>query len=134
MEAYLIRFHSQHPYRWGIGRAQLRTGCAPWMTQEFCDALFQTANDQGRLQITAQLVRLKAYEVPCDDTYQKVTDILFGNLTDAGMDFLRLPDMDFGRISEQTIQDICANELEKGTLHRLSQEYYTCLLYTSRCV
>lgn len=125
MEAYLIRYHSQHPYRWGIGRAQLRTGCAPWMTQEFCDAFYQTANDQGRLQITAQLVRLTGHEVPCDDTYQKAANILFANLTKAGMDFMRLPDMDFGGISGQTVQDICANELEKGTLHRLSQEYYT---------
>ena len=127
----------ERPYRWGIGKAQLRTGCDPWMTQEFCDAFCQTASDQGRLQTGAQLVRLKNYQVPCDGTYQKVTDILFENLTAGGMDFVRLRDMDFGGIAEQTVLDICADELEKGKLYKLTQDCYTlaelydCLLYTS---
>ena len=31
-------------------------------------------------------------------------------------------------------RDICANELEKGTLHRLSQEYYTLTeIYEDAC-
>lgn len=133
-EAYLSCFHKERPYRWGIGKAQLRTGCDPWMTQEFCDAFCQTASDQGRLQTGAQLVRLKNYQVPCDGTYQKVTDILFENLTAGGMDFVRLRDMDFGGIAEQTVLDICADELLKGKLYKLTQDCYTLAeLYEDAC-
>ena len=47
---------------------------------------------------------------------------------------MRLRDMDFGGIAEQTVLDICADELEKGKLYKLTQDCYTLAeLYEDAC-
>ena len=72
-----------------------------------------------------EYLHLPDYRVPKDDLYQQTEKIPTDTFEDAGYDFVRFSEIDFGKIPREMAEDVVLLMMDEGQVIRINEEMFT---------
>ena len=121
----LKEFHTKHPYRYGMKKAEVHNTFLKKVKPIVFDAYVDYLVEHDLLGRREEYLHLPGYEVPKDDTYKAIEKLLLDTFTKAAYDFVRFSEIDLGKISRDTAEDVMLMLMDEGTCIRINDEMFT---------
>lgn len=125
IEETLQKYHSEHPYRYGMKKAEIHNTFLKKIKPNIFDAYIERMTGENVYGRREEYLSLPGYEVPKDAMYLQTEKLIEDTLEKAGYDFVRFSEIDFGKIPRQTAEDVVLMMIDEGKVLRINEEMFT---------
>ena len=125
IEETLQKYHSEHPYRYGMKKAEIHNTFLKKIKPNIFDAYIERMTEENVYGRREEYLSLPGYEVPKDATYLQTEKLIEDTFEKAGYDFVRFSEIDFGKIPRQTAEDVVLMMIDEGKVLRINEEMFT---------
>ena len=125
IEETLQKYHSEHPYRYGMKKAEIHNTFLKKIKPNIFDAYIERMTGENVYGRREEYLSLPGYEVPKDAMYLQTEKLIEDTLEKAGYDFVRFSEIDFGKIPRQTAEDVILMMIDEGKVIRINEEMFT---------
>lgn len=125
IEETLQKYHSEHPYRYGMKKAEIRNTFLKKIKPNIFDAYIERMTGENVYGRREEYLSLPGYEVPKDAMYLQTEKLIEDTFEKAGYDFVRFSEIDFGKIPRQTAEDVVLMMIDEGKVLRINEEMFT---------
>lgn len=121
----LQKYHSEHPYRYGMKKAEIHNTFLKKIKPNIFDAYIERMTGENVYGRREEYLSLPGYEVPKDAMYLQTEKLIEDTFEKAGYDFVRFSEIDFGKIPRQTAEDVVLMMIDEGKVLRINEEMFT---------
>ena len=125
IEETLQKYHSEHPYRYGMKKAEIHNTFLKKIKPNIFDAYIERMTGENVYGRREEYLSLPGYEVPKDAMYLRTEKLIEDTFEKAGYDFVRFSEIDFGKIPRQTAEDVVLMMIDEGKVLRINEEMFT---------
>ena len=125
IEETLQKYHSEHPYRNGMKKAEIHNTFLKKIKPNIFDAYIERMTRENVYGRREEYLSLPGYEVPKDAMYLQTEKLIEDTFEKAGYDFVRFSEIDFGKIPRQTAEDVVLMMIDEGKVLRINEEMFT---------
>ena len=125
IEEALQKYHSEHPYRYGMKKAEIHNTFLKKIKPNIFDAYIERMTEENVYGRREEYLSLPGYEVPKDAMYLQTEKLIEDTFEKAGYDFVRFSEIDFGKIPRQTAEDVVLMMIDEGKILRINEEMFT---------
>lgn len=125
IEEALQKYHSEHPYRYGMKKAEIHNTFLKKIKPNIFDAYIERMTEENVYGRREEYLSLPGYEVPKDAMYLQTEKLIEDTFENAGYDFVRFSEIDFGKIPRQTAEDVVLMMIDEGKVLRINEEMFT---------
>lgn len=125
IEETLQKYHSEHPYRYGMKKAEIHNTFLKKIKPNIFDAYIERMTGENVYGRREEYLSLPGYEVPKDAMYLQTEKLIEDTFEKAGYDFVRFSEIDFGKIPRQTAEDVVLMMINEGKVLRINEEMFT---------
>ena len=125
IEETLQKYHSEHPYRYGMKKAEIHNTFLKKIKPNIFDAYIERMTGENVYGRREEYLSLPGYEVPKDAMYLQTEKLIEDTFEQAGYDFVRFSEIDFGKIPRQTAEDVVLMMIDEGKVLRINEEMFT---------
>lgn len=125
IEETLQKYHSEHPYRYGMKKAEIHNTFLKKIKPNIFDAYIERMTGENVYGRREEYLSLPGYEVPKDAMYLQAEKLIEDTFEKAGYDFVRFSEIDFGKIPRQTAEDVVLMMIDEGKVLRINEEMFT---------
>ena len=125
IEETLQKYHSEHPYRYGMKKAEIHNTFLKKIKPNIFDAYIERMTGENVYGRREEYLSLPGYEVPKDAMYLQTEKLIEDTFEKAGYDFVRFSEIDFGKIPRQTAEDVVLMMIYEGKVLRINEEMFT---------
>ena len=125
IEETLQKYHSEHPYRYGMKKAEIHNTFLKKIKPNIFDAYIERMTGENVYGGREEYLSLPGYEVPKDAMYLQTEKLIEDTFEKAGYDFVRFSEIDFGKIPRQTAEDVVLMMIDEGKVLRINEEMFT---------
>lgn len=100
IEETLQKYHSEHPYRYGMKKAEIHNTFLKKIKPNIFDAYIERMTGENVYGRREEYLSLPGYEVPKDAMYLQTEKLIEDTFEKAGYDFVRFSEIDFGKIPQ----------------------------------
>ena len=125
IEETLQKYHSEHPYRYGMKKAEIHNTFLKKIKPNIFDAYIERMTEENVYGRREEYLSLPGYEVPKDAMYLQTEKLIEDTFEKAGYDFVRFSEIDFGKIPRQTAEDVVPMMIDEGKVLRINEEMFT---------
>lgn len=125
IEETLQKYHSEHPYRYGMKKAEIHNTFLKKIKPNIFDAYIERMAGENVYGRREEYLSLPGYEVPKDAMYLQTEKLIEDTFEKAGYDFVRFSEIDFGKIPRQTAEDVVLMMIDEGKVIRINEEMFT---------
>ena len=125
IEEALQKYHSEHPYRYGMKKAEIHNTFLKKIKPNIFDAYIERMTGENVYGRREEYLSLPGYEVPKDAMYLQTEKLIEDTFEKAGYDFVRFSEIDFGKIPRQTAEDVVLMMIDEGKVLRINEEMFT---------
>lgn len=125
IEETLQKYHSEHPYRYGMKKAEIHNTFLKKIKPTIFDAYIERMTGENVYGRREEYLSLPGYEVPKDAMYLQTEKLIEDTFEKAGYDFVRFSEIDFGKIPRQTAEDVVLMMIDEGKVLRINEEMFT---------
>lgn len=125
IEETLQKYHSEHPYRYGMKKAEIHNTFLKKIKPNIFDAYIERMTGENVYGKREEYLSLPGYEVPKDAMYLQTEKLIEDTFEKAGYDFVRFSEIDFGKIPRQTAEDVVLMMIDEGKVLRINEEMFT---------
>ena len=125
IEETLQKYHSEHPYRYGMKKAEIHNTFLKKIKPNIFDAYIERMTGENVYGRRDEYLSLPGYEVPKDAMYLQTEKLIEDTFEKAGYDFVRFSEIDFGKIPRQTAEDVVLMMIDEGKVLRINEEMFT---------
>lgn len=125
VEETLQKYHSEHPYRYGMKKAEIHNTFLKKIKPNIFDAYIERMTRENVYGRREEYLSLPGYEVPKDAMYLQTEKLIEDTFEKAGYDFVRFSEIDFGKIPRQTAEDVVLMMIDEGKVLRINEEMFT---------
>lgn len=125
IEETLQKYHSEHPYRYGMKKAEIHNTFLKKIKPNIFDAYIERMTEENVYGRREEYLSLPGYEVPKDAMYLQTEKLIKDTFENAGYDFVRFSEIDFGKIPRQTAEDVVLMMIDEGKVLRINEEMFT---------
>lgn len=125
IEETLQKYHSEHPYRYGMKKAEIHNTFLKKIKPNIFDAYIERMTGENVYGRREEYLSLPGYEVPRDAMYLQTEKLIEDTFEKAGYDFVRFSEIDFGKIPRQTAEDVVLMMIDEGKVLRINEEMFT---------
>ena len=125
IEETLQKYHSEHPYRYGMKKAEIHNTFLKKINPNIFDAYIERMTGENVYGRREEYLSLPGYEVPKDAMYLQTEKLIEDTFEKAGYDFVRFSEIDFGKIPRQTAEDVVLMMIDEGKGLRINEEMFT---------
>lgn len=125
IEETLQKYHSEHPYRYGMKKAEIHNTFLKKIKPNIFDAYIERMTGENVYGRREEYLSLPGYEVPKDAMYLQTEKLIEDSFEKAGYDFVRFSEIDFGKIPRQTAEDVVLMMIDEGKVIRINEEMFT---------
>lgn len=125
IEEALQKYHSEHPYRYGMKKAEIHNTFLKKIKSNIFDAYIERMTGENVYGRREEYLSLPGYEVPKDAMYLQTEKLIEDTFEKAGYDFVRFSEIDFGKIPRQTAEDVVLMMIDEGKVLRINEEMFT---------
>ena len=122
IEETLQKYHSEHPYRYGMKKAEIHNTFLKKIKPNIFDAYIERMTGENVYGRREEYLSLPGYEVPKDAMYLQTEKLIEDTFEKAGYDFVRFSEIDFGKIPRQTAEDVVLMMIDEGKVLRINEE------------
>lgn len=97
IEETLQKYHSEHPYRYGMKKAEIHNTFLKKIKPNIFDAYIERMTGENVYGRREEYLSLPGYEVPKDAMYLQTEKLIEDTFEKAGYDFVRFSEIDFGK-------------------------------------
>ncbi|MGL6200056.1 MAG: selenocysteine-specific translation elongation factor [Lachnospiraceae bacterium] len=121
----LTRYHEEHPYRYGMKKAEVHMTYAKKLKPNLFDLCVEQLERQEAIRRHNEYLQLPDFEIRKDAVYTKAANIILGTYETAGYDFVRFGEIDFKGLPAEVTEDILAVLLDEGQVVRIQEDMCT---------
>lgn len=125
IEETLQKYHREHPYRYGMKKAEIHNTFLKKIKPNIFDAYIERMTGENVYGRREEYLSLPGYEVPKDAMYLQTEKLIEDTFEKAGYDFVRFSEIDFGKIPRQTAEDVVLMMIDEGKVIRINEEMFT---------
>ena len=125
IEETLQKYHSEHPYRYGMKKAEIHNTFLKKIKPNIFDAYIERMTEENVYGRREEYLSLPGYEVPKDEMYLETEKLITDTFEKAKYDFVRFSEIDFGKIPRQTAEDVVLMMIDEGKVLRINEEMFT---------
>lgn len=125
IEETLQKYHSEHPYRYGMKKAEIHNTFLKKIKPNIFDAYIERMTGENVYGRREEYLSLPGYEVPKDAMYLQTEKLIEDTFEKAGYDFVRFSEIDFGKIPRQIAEDVILMMIDEGKVIRINEEMFT---------
>lgn len=125
IEETLQKYHSEHPYRYGMKKAEIHNTFLKKIKPNIFDAYIERMTGENVYGRREEYLSLPGYEFPKDAMYLQTEKLIEDTFEKAGYDFVRFSEIDFGKIPRQTAEDVVLMMIDEGKVLRINEEMFT---------
>ena len=125
IEETLQKYHCEHPYRYGMKKAEIHNTFLKKIKPNIFDAYIERMTGENVYGRREEYLSLPGYEVPKDAMYLQTEKLIEDTFEKAGYDFVRFSEIDFGKIPRQTAEDVVLMMIDEGKVLRINEEMFT---------
>lgn len=125
IEETLQKYHSEHPYRYGMKKAEIHNTFLKKIKPNIFDVYIERMTGENVYGRREEYLSLPGYEVPKDAMYLQTEKLIEDTFEKAGYDFVRFSEIDFGKIPRQTAEDVVLMMIDEGKVLRINEEMFT---------
>lgn len=125
IEETLQKYHSEHPYRYGMKKAEIHNTFLKKIKSNIFDAYIERMTGENVYGRREEYLSLPGYEVSKDAMYLQTEKLIEDTFEKAGYDFVRFSEIDFGKIPRQTAEDVVLMMIDEGKVIRINEEMFT---------
>ena len=125
IEETLQKYHSEHPYRYGMKKAEIHNTFLKKIKPNIFDAYIERMTGENVYGRREEYLSLPGYEVPKDAMYLPTEKLIEDTFEKAGYDFVRFSELDFGKIQRQTAEAVVLMMIDEGKVLRINEEMFT---------
>lgn len=125
IEETLQKYHSEHPYRYGMKKAEIHNTFLKKIKPNIFDAYIERMTGENVYGRREEYLSLPGYEVPKDAMYLQTEKLIEDTFEKAGYDFVRFSEIDFGKIPRQTAEDVVLMMIDEEKVLRINEEMFT---------
>lgn len=125
IEEALQKYHSEHPYRYGMKKAEIHNTFLKKIKPNIFDAYIERMTEENVYGRREEYLSLPGYEVPKDAMYLQTEKLIEDTFEKGGYDFVRFSEIDFGKIPRQTAEDVVLMMIDEGKVIRINEEMFT---------
>ena len=125
IEETLQKYHSEHPYRYGMKKAEIHNTFLKKIKPNIFDAYIERMTGENVYGRREEYLSLPGYEVPKDAMYLQTEKLIEDTFEKAGYDFVRFSEINFGKIPRQTAEDVVLMMIDEGKVLRINEEMFT---------
>lgn len=125
IEETLQKYHSEHPYRYGMKKAEIHNTFLKKIKPNIFDAYIERMTGENVYGRREEYLSLPGYEVPKDAMYLQTEKLIEDTFEKAGYDFVRFSEIYFGKIPRQTAEDVVLMMIDEGKVLRINEEMFT---------
>lgn len=125
IEETLQKYHGEHPYRYGMKKAEIHNTFLKKIKPNIFDAYIERMTGENVYGRREEYLSLPGYEVPKDAMYLQTEKLIEDTFEKAGYDFVRFSEIDFGKIPRQTAEDVVLMMIDEGKVLRINEEMFT---------
>ena len=125
IEEALQKYHSEHPYRYGMKKAEIHNTFLKKIKPNIFDAYIERMTGENVYGRREEYLSLPGYEVPKDAMYLQTEKLIEDTFEKAGYDFVRFSEIDFGKIPRQTAEDVVLMMIDEEKVLRINEEMFT---------
>ena len=128
----LSDYHAQHPYRYGMQKAEIHNTFLKKVKPTVFDLYVDNLVEEGVIKRHNEFLSMPSHEIQKDARYEKTEKKLLDIFEKSGLDFPRLSEVDMGGIEPDVIDDILLLLMEEGKIIKLGEELYTLTEYIEK--
>ena len=121
----LRAFHSAHPYRPGIPKAEVHLRFMKQVKPNVFDLYIEMLTEEGKIGRSGEYLHSADYMIPKDAEFEKASRTILEALEKAGYDFVRFSEITFPKLSEGTKEDVLQVLISEGAVVKINDEMYT---------
>ena len=125
IEETLQKYHSEHPYRYGMKKAEIHNTFLKKIKPNIFDAYIERMTGENVYGRREEYLSLPGYEVPKDAMYLQTEKLIEDTFEKAGYDFVRFSEIDFVKIPRHTAEDVVLMMIDEGKVLRINEEMFT---------
>lgn len=126
IEEALTNYHKEHPYRYGMKKAEIHNTFMKKVKPIVFDAYIEKMMEADIYGRRDEYLHMPGYEIPkSDDLYQKTEKLLIDTFENAAYDFVRFSEIELGKITPATAEDVAMVLMDEGTVLRINEEMFT---------
>ena len=127
--AKIKTYLTKYPYRFGMPKAELHTGLLKKVKINVFLQYIDYLEEIGVIKSYNDLISEADYEIVKDDTYNVVRRALLGGIKPAKYDFVKITDINFKNVPQDTIEDILSYLVATGEIVKMADNVYTLKKY-----
>lgn len=121
----LKKYHKDRPYRYGMKKAEIHNTFMKKIKPNLFDAYLDKMEEENVFRRKDEYLHLPDFSVVKDDLYTKTEKILTDAFEKAAYDFVRFSEIEFGKITRETAEDVVLMMMDEGTVLRINDEMFT---------
>jgi len=121
----LTAYHEKYPYRYGMKKAEIHMTYARKIKPNLFDLYMEQLDQNGIIKRRNEYLQTPDFTVRRDEVFEKVSGKILKAYKDAGYDFIRFGEIDFGKTPPGIAEDILAVLLEEGEVIRVQDDICT---------
>ena len=143
IEETLQKYHSEHPYRYGMKKAEIHNTFLKKIKPNIFDAYIERMTGENVYGRREEYLSLPGYEVPKDAMYLQTEKLIEDTFEKAGFDFARYSEvtckdvpqdimddilnilLEEKQIPRQTAEDVVLMMIDEGKVIRINEEMFT---------
>lgn len=125
----LQAYHEKHLYRYGMQKAEIHMTFLKKVKPNVFDLYLESLVEEGVLKRRNEFLSIPQHEIAKDKVYQQVENRLLTTFEQAGLDFPKVSEVDFGTVPFDVVEDILLLLMEERKIVKLGEELYTLTSY-----
>ena len=126
---FIKNFHSNNPYKFGIGKSLLKTKLYPKIKQNVFDQIIYKFIYEKEIKKYGEYLSLNNFEIKKDEIFKSIEQTLVNTFKKAEFDFVRLNEIKFN-MDENIVTDVLNILVDEEKIVKINDEMYTlkCLI------
>ena len=125
----LESYEKENPYRYGMKKAEVQMTHFKGMKPNVFDKVIELLETEGYVKRVGEFLCTPQFEIKKDETYNKIAKTVLGTFESAKYDFAKYSEIDFGKTSRATVDDILNVLLVEGKVVKIAEDMYTLTEY-----
>lgn len=121
---FINNFHSENPYKFGVGKSLLKTKLYPKIKQNVFDQIIYKFMCENEIKKYKEYLSLKDFEINKDKTFKSIEQTLLNTYKKSEFDFVRLSEINFNE-DENIVRDVLNILIDEEKIVKINEEMYT---------
>lgn len=117
-------FHSNNPYKFGVGKSLLKTKLYPKIKQNVFDQIIYKFICENEIKKYKEYLSLSNFEINKDKTFKIIENTLINTYKKAEFDFVRISEINFNA-DESIVKDILNVLIDEEKIVKINDEMFT---------